>query len=319
MLASRIRIIVPYFGKLPKMFHLWLLSASCNADIEWLIITDDRTAYEYPPNVGVLYMTWSEVKRFIAGHLSVDTLIKLENPWDLCALRPAYGEIFSDYIGGCGWWGYCDLDMVFGAVTAFISSDILDVHDKILWLGHLSLYRNVPEVNSAYLGATREGEILYERAFAGKVPCFDEDGINNILENLGKKIFRKAVFADFEHRSFLFRMYYQNRGVDASGGRQVFTWCEGDLHRHYIDRGDGRLVTERMMYIHFCRRPMSIELDVLCPKRRFAMVPNRFVEHPGEVTKEWVLRQTRDQIYWAYWLPRVAPRRIAARMREFLR
>ncbi len=43
--------IVPYFGKLPKNFPLWLVGCEANPTIDWIIYTDDKTSYSYPKNV----------------------------------------------------------------------------------------------------------------------------------------------------------------------------------------------------------------------------------------------------------------------------
>ena len=45
--------IIPYFGKLPKNFALYLLGCAQNPTIDWKILTDDRTPYEFPTNVHV--------------------------------------------------------------------------------------------------------------------------------------------------------------------------------------------------------------------------------------------------------------------------
>lgn len=312
----RICLVVPYFGRLPSMFPLWLRSCAHNPDVDWLLMTDDRTAFEYPTNVRVEYTSFDALRGRFASHFPFP--IKLENGWGFCAFRPAYGEVFADRFAGYAWWGYCDLDVIFGRLRTFATPDLLDQHDKFLWLGHLAFYRNRPEVNSAFRLKTAAGDILYRRAFeCGDVACFDEVGINSILEANAMKVFRPAVFADFAQRSFLFRMLYQPNGVDVSGGRQVFTWEEGRLCRHYLS--GGALAQEEMMYIHFCRRPMKVKVQELRSISRFAMVPNEFVGHPGAVSADYILNHTRGRIYWDYWLPRLRPRRVLSKVREMVR
>ena len=61
-----------------------------------------------------------------------------------------YGEIFEDYLLGYDFWGMCDMDMIFGDLSRFITTDILEKHDKIYQLGHLTLYRNNKEVNGRF-------------------------------------------------------------------------------------------------------------------------------------------------------------------------
>lgn len=46
--------------------------------------------------------------------------------------------------------------------------------------------------------------------------------------------------------------------------------------------------------------------DISC----FAMIPNRFVDCPPTIDREFILQNTRNRIYWSYLLPRLHPRRI---------
>ena len=309
--SHSICIIVPYFGHLPAMFPLWLASCRRNPDVTWLLITDDRTPHDYPPNVIVEHATFADVRAAVARVLQLP--IVLETGWDLCRFRPAFGEIFADKFAAYRWWGYCDLDVVFGSLRSFLTDTVLDAHDKILWLGHLSLYRNDPAINHAYVGETSTGEVLYERAFTkGDVPCFDEDGINRILEQQGRRIYRGVDFADFVQRSFLFRRLYLPCGPDPSDGRQVFTWENGRLWRHGLTASG--IEKQECLYIHFCRRRMACDLPTLLDVSSFAMVPNTFVPCPPQVDRGYILRHTRNRIYWSYWLPRLHPRRVYRRL-----
>jgi hypothetical protein len=309
--SHSICIIVPYFGRLPAMLPLWLASCRRNPDVIWLLFTDDRTPYDYPPNVLVEYTTCAALRAVVAERLQLPIL--LETGWDFCRFRPAYGHIFAGRLAAFRWWGYCDLDVIFGSLRTFLTDEVLDSHDKILFLGHLSLYRNDPAINLAYMDKTIDGEILYERAFTkGDVSCFDEVGINRILERQGRRIYRAVVFADFAQRSFLFRRLYLPGRIDPSGGRQVFTWKDGILRRHFLTpEGAG---SEELLYIHFCRRRMTLSLTPVPNIIEFAMIPNQFVDCPAHVDPDFILRNTRNRIYWSYWLPRLHPRRILRRL-----
>lgn len=54
-------LIVTYFGKLPCWFNLWLESCKKNESIDWLLVTDDRSKYNYPTNIRVEYMNIEEL------------------------------------------------------------------------------------------------------------------------------------------------------------------------------------------------------------------------------------------------------------------
>lgn len=109
---KKICYIVPYFGRLPQNFELWLNSCKTNPTIDWLIYTDDKTSYEYPNNVKVTYCTFDEIKRKIQSNFDFE--INISRPWKLCDFRPAYGEIFSEDIQEYEFWGHCDLDVLWG-------------------------------------------------------------------------------------------------------------------------------------------------------------------------------------------------------------
>ena len=54
--------IVPWGGKLPSYFQLWLESCRWNPSVDFFIFTDDKTYYNYPDNVKVHYMTFDQMK-----------------------------------------------------------------------------------------------------------------------------------------------------------------------------------------------------------------------------------------------------------------
>ena len=71
-----IAYIIPYFGKLPKNFPLWLLGCKCNPTVNWIILTDDKTIYDYPLNVKVIYTSYQNVVNRIKSHFDFEVLIE---------------------------------------------------------------------------------------------------------------------------------------------------------------------------------------------------------------------------------------------------
>ena len=60
--------IIPYFGKLPINFDLWLNSCATNPTINWLIFTNDKRTFNYPQNVRVEYMEFDDFKKKVQNH-----------------------------------------------------------------------------------------------------------------------------------------------------------------------------------------------------------------------------------------------------------
>ena len=61
---KRACFIIPYFGKLPNYFQLFLNSCAPNKKFDWLIITNDNREFSYPKNVKKIFMEWNDFKRF---------------------------------------------------------------------------------------------------------------------------------------------------------------------------------------------------------------------------------------------------------------
>lgn len=137
---TSICIICCYFGTLPSTFQLWLNTCGYNDTVDFLIFTDDKRPFDVPQNVKVEYLSFLEIKAMIQKKFDFE--IALNQPYKLCDFKPAYGEIFCEYIVEYEFWGHCDLDMFFGNIRKFLTEDIFTKYDKILTEGHLTLYRN---------------------------------------------------------------------------------------------------------------------------------------------------------------------------------
>jgi hypothetical protein len=81
--------------------------------------------------------------------------ISIHEPYKLCDLKPAYGVIFADYLSGYDFWGNADIDVIYGNIRSFLTEELLSKYDVIssrkeYLAGHLTLYRNCPEINRLY-------------------------------------------------------------------------------------------------------------------------------------------------------------------------
>ncbi|MGZ1250167.1 DUF6625 family protein [Lactobacillus delbrueckii subsp. bulgaricus] len=57
---KKVAFIVPYFGKLPNYFQLFLNSCRLNKNFKWIIVTDDKTSYSWPQNVQKIDMSFED-------------------------------------------------------------------------------------------------------------------------------------------------------------------------------------------------------------------------------------------------------------------
>lgn len=294
---KKILLIIPYFGKLPNYFELWLKSVSYNKTVNFLLITDDKTQYDYPKNVKVKYTTFKEVQNNIYNLL--DFKVKIKEPYKLCDYRPFYNFIFQKEIREFDFWGYCDLDIIFGDIRRFLTDEILDKYSKIYTRGHLTLFKNTQEINEVVKNDKIDYRYRnYKEVFNTNYPChFDEwGGISRMFECLGISQYDEIDFADLKVKSINFEPLFHKK---LSGKRGIFIWNEGKLYFQYdIDK------YEEMIYAHFQKRKMENNIsNINCNK--FIVVPNKFIDYKT-IDKEFLIdNTTNNKIYIAYYIGRI--------------
>ena len=139
-------VIFPYFGKLPPQYDIWRASAIRNPSIDFMFFTDTEIApYK---NIIVHKMKFEDFR--IIVQKAFDFQIILDRPYKLCEYKPAYGYILKDYIKQYDFWGFGDLDLVYGNIRTFITDEVLK-YKFILGWGHLSLFRNDSDTNEYFM------------------------------------------------------------------------------------------------------------------------------------------------------------------------
>lgn len=270
---------------LPNYFNLWLKGCEYNKNIDFLIFTDQKINNP-PSNVRVETFTLKELKEKIIEKLKMPN-ISLETPYKCCDYRPAYGVIFEEYIKGYLYWGHCDLDMIFGDLEYYFDKYKISEYDKFLPLGHLSLYKNSPEVNERY--KCDGGKRNYKKAFFTSKSCiFDESGgMIGIYLNNNFPMFKKKVFADITpiYKRFRLSEFTLDNEIIKNYKQQIFYWENGHVYRDYYDI-DGELCREEFMYIHFQKRPNFVVNDYIMGCNSFYITPYGFIEKKGNSSKE---------------------------------
>jgi len=291
MLTHSLALIVPYFGRLPDYFPLFLQSCGSNPGVDWLIFTDDDTAYPYPGNVHWIRMSFSECRALVQSRF--DFPIALAEPQKLCDYKPAYGYIFEEYLSGYEYWGHCDLDQIFGCLEHFLTDELLEQHDKLFSLGHLTVYRNDRENNRVFMSPL-EGKLRYREVFTTEAgQCFDEwlpGNVNEIYLQTGRPAVYTNIGADLhcyqtQFRPVIYDVEQRCYRIDPIRN-SIFLWEAGELYRLYPE--GSRLCKTEYPYVHLQKRKMQGHNEVL-QQDSFYIVPNRFV--PGNAQPEQLLKQ----------------------------
>jgi hypothetical protein len=99
----------------------------------------------------------------------------LTTPYKLCDIRPAYGLIFEDFIKEFEFWGWGDIDLIFGSVKEFDLNYLFGKYDVISfrkrWLsGSFCLIKNNDILNRLFLTSKDIRKIFSSPVYLG----FDE-------------------------------------------------------------------------------------------------------------------------------------------------
>ena len=247
---SSILIFIPYFGTLPEVFPFWYNSALNNPDVDFLFITD--CDIKEAPNIKVRKSTLEKEKERFEKALGME--ICLPNAYKLCDFKAAYGFIYADEREGYDFWGFGDIDLVYGMIRDYFTEDVLARYDMISGWGHLTLYRNCEFCNTFFM-RHHEGFLTFEEAFSKPENCcFDEyfGGCSTAWDTFyPERVFHCESSIDdirIQSRCSHFRCEFnQERNC------MTFMYKDRNLYRIYYDSKYRRHV-EPTLYAHFQKR-----------------------------------------------------------------
>ncbi len=257
---NRFAIVLPYFGKFKPSVSLFLESCNRNDDVDFLFFTD----CEIPDGIVIKkHVFWYRTTLKEIRELAEEKLqekVALERAYKLCDLRAFYGLIFQDYLRGYEYWGYGDMDVVYGRITRNLDMIPYSDYDKISWTGHLSLIRNTEKCNSIAFSEVADTKDAKEVLTTEKNLAFDERDYNRKFLGNNLKVYTGHWAADID----LF--YWRMRCSDKKTFRllldtpeityapknylmQVFAVIEGVTYRVYLK--NKKVMLEEFAYIHF--------------------------------------------------------------------
>lgn len=265
----KIKLIIPYFGKLPGYFEFFLKSCEINTEIEYLIFTDQEKLPKCPPNVVVLHLTFAEFKQLAQKKLSLnERSMKALAPYKLCDYKPTYGILFEDYLKDADFWGFCDVDLVFGKIFDMLSLEEVSHSERILTQGHLTMYKNCERMNRLFEEDV-EGGINFRKAIEIKEPCFfDEIFMPFICKRKNVIQYGQNIFADIlpQYGNFAIAPLCAIENQE----KQSFYWENGKLYREYAGKQD------ELMYIHLQKRPLPYTNGLVNHAGKIYITPQGF-------------------------------------------
>ena len=292
-MKSKVTFLIPYFGKLPNYFDLFLKSCEYNRKYSWIVFTDDETFHKWPDNVLYIRMTFDELKEKIQSKF--DFAIKITEPHKLCDYKPAYGYIFEEYLDETDYWGHCDIDTILGNMDAFLDDLLKQDYVKLFCLGHMEIYRNTHENNRVFMLPIGKRYLYKESFSSSQTTIFDECGsgaenVNDIFRYYNKPIYTKDYSMNCSVAPTRFvKVTYSAKDdtfVTEKLKDALYIFNRGNLYRLYRDYKTNKIVREDFLYIHLQLRKMKID-DRISDNDNFKILENKFafIENPSILNK----------------------------------
>jgi hypothetical protein len=260
-MKGRIALVIPYFGALPNWFPYFANSVARSPILDVLLFTDAQLGAALPDNIKVNPFSLGEFGLLASHVMSIPVSLKF--PFKVCDFKPAFGDIFQEFIRDYEFWAFGDLDLVYGDVEAFLDPllrdyDVISCRDG--WVsGSFCVLRNCKEVNSLYRRSADWQKALLSPSYE----MFDEIGgffFSEVIHGADVLSLRGPV-ESFTH--------VVKRAAKDGALKCAFS----DLACEQIDWGEniiydaGKLTRSTdgsaVMYVHY-----------VCMKRRFFEVPN---------------------------------------------
>lgn len=150
---SSIKFIIPYFGQWPEWINLFIQSCQYNPDIDWLFFTDCGEPDIKASNVQFIQMTFEDYKEQASAKLDIN--FNQSDPYKLCDLKPTYGFLHQEHLEGYDFFGFGDIDVIYGQLRHFLTEDVLQKHQLISThnnriSGHFCLLKNNEQMRNAF-------------------------------------------------------------------------------------------------------------------------------------------------------------------------
>lgn len=268
-------LIFPYFGKLPVQYKMWRESALRNPSVDFMFFTDADV--EPAPNFIVHKMQFYDFQQLTQK--AFDFTIVLDRPYKLCEYKQAYGYILHDYIKKYDFWGFGDLDLVYGDIRSFLTDSVLQ-HTFLLGWGHLTLLRNDDDANTYFMKQI-DGYQNYKDAFTtSKITFFDEYNHNGCSDK-----WRDCRPNDcwlewpFDNASKPKQSYHFN-SLTRGWKQVVFEHIDNKLYMIRFHKK--KKERKESLYAHFQHRPFM--KDRVTNYNHFLITPRAIIDYPQNFT-----------------------------------
>lgn len=230
---NKVVLINLWFGEIPEYFKYHYETCITNKNVDFLFITDQQIQLS-SSNYKVVNIDLQFLKNRIKNNIGID--YEFSNNRNICQLKCALGDIFYDEIREYLYWGFYDIDTLFGDFNKFIlplideydiiSFGVKNIHDRIS--GPLVIIKNSIEYNKLY---KRKFSEFINKLYNYEVDSFDETEFNAIVNedsNIKVKILYDVCNFSIEKNYPVYDAFW-------SSGQLYINEQEKLIH-HFIDK-----------------------------------------------------------------------------------
>lgn len=296
---KRIIYIFPHFGTLPPQYKMWRASALRNPNVDFLFFTD--CLVEPAENIIVQKMTFESFRQLVQK--AFDFPITLDRPYKLCEYKQAYGYILQAYIKDYDFWGFGDLDLVYGDIRNFLTDSVLKYKFLLGW-GHLTLLHNDEDTNTYFMKQV-DGYQNYKDAFTtSKITFFDEYNHKGCSDK-----WRDCRPDDcwlewpFDNASKPKQSYHFN-SLTRGWKQVIFEHVDNKLYM--IRFKNGKMERKESLYAHFQHR--GFMKDRVTDYNHFLVTPNAIIDYPKHFVNlqlRWLCRNRSLMTKYYQWKDRI--------------
>lgn len=198
--------IVPYFGKWPEWIELYFFSCGRNPMVDFIFYTDCPLPKHQYKNTIFHQCTFEEYKKLVGERLGIDYSIK--KAYKLTDLKPFLGAVHKYELKSYDFWGFGDLDLVYGDLCMMINNKKLSKYDLITShsyrvAGHFTIVRNNESYRNLCFKIKNWKEGLVEDQHHG----FDEMDWSDLINPFGRNLGRIYRYI-FQHLSVSLYHFY---------------------------------------------------------------------------------------------------------------
>jgi len=256
-----IAILIPYFGQWPEWFNLYLESCRSNSRVNWIFISDCAAPDNAPDNTQFIHTSFGDYKKLVSENLGIK--FNPSSAYKLCDLKPAYGYIHQELLSSYDFWGFGDIDIIYGDIRQFYTDELLSKYNSLSshWdrvSGHLFLMKNTATLREAFKQIPNWQKLLEDKEHHG----IDESKFSKVflrhkkhpawlrkIYALTKPLQRHAYFAE-QYSTILSPQPW----IDGQWEHpEEWVWEKGKLHNSTDSR--------EFMYLHFMNWKSNIWLD----------------------------------------------------------